>query len=234
VNYYPHHIGDFNNATRHLTRDERSLYRELIELYYDIERPLPANDIEWICRKVMAASELDRVTVKHILKEFFILDGDVYRHHRCDHEISVYKARIQSASIAGKAGAEARRNRRSTRVKRPLNGGLANQEPITKNQEPRTNNQIKKNTVGLKPDALQVLEFLNEKTGRQYEPVPANLELIIARLQEGATVDDCRAVVAKKCREWCADERMCQYLRPATLFNRTKFAQYRGEIASVA
>lgn len=89
-----------------------------------------------------------------------------------------------------------------------------------------------KNTVGLKPDALQVLSFLNEKTGRNYEPVAANLRLIEARLKGGSTVEDCRAVIAKKCREWGADARMRAYLRPATLFNDTKFAQYKGELAS--
>ena len=30
MNYYPHHIGDFDYATRHLTRVERSIYRVLI------------------------------------------------------------------------------------------------------------------------------------------------------------------------------------------------------------
>jgi len=34
-----------------------------------------------------------------------------------------------------------------------------------------------------------------------------------------------------KCREWGADEKMEEYLRPATLFNATKFAQYRGKLA---
>jgi uncharacterized phage protein (TIGR02220 family) len=79
--------------------------------------------------------------------------------------------------------------------------------------------------------ALQILKFLNDKTGRDYQPVDANLDMIAARLKEGATVEDCRAVVAKKCREWSADEKMSEYLRPATLFNATKFAQYRGEIS---
>jgi len=91
--------------------------------------------------------------------------------------------------------------------------------------------QKEKNTVGQKPDdAKQVLEFLNQKTGRHYEPVKANLQLITARLKEGASVDDLRAVVAKKCREWAGDPKMAQYLRPATLFNATKFAQYAGEL----
>jgi uncharacterized phage protein (TIGR02220 family) len=108
----------------------------------------------------------------------------------------------------------------------------------------------RKGDVGLKPDdtpagknghdlgttrqlrakAIEILGFLNEKTGRNYHPVPANVDMIVARLRDGATVDDCRAVIAKKCREWLGDERMNEYLRPATLFNRTKFAQYQGEL----
>jgi uncharacterized phage protein (TIGR02220 family) len=82
-------------------------------------------------------------------------------------------------------------------------------------------------------EARKILEFLNTKTGRQYEPVNANLELIVARLREGYSSDDIRSVVAKKCREWSGDEKMAPYLRPATLFNRTKFAQYQGELQKV-
>jgi len=80
------------------------------------------------------------------------------------------------------------------------------------------------------PQAREVLAFLNEKTGRSYKPVKANLSLIAARLKEGATVMECRQVIAKKSREWAGDEKMAEYLRPATLFNATKFAQYAGEL----
>lgn len=52
MNFYPHHIGDFNNATRHLTRVERSVYRDLIELYYDTECPLN-NDLEKLFRRAL-------------------------------------------------------------------------------------------------------------------------------------------------------------------------------------
>ena len=80
--------------------------------------------------------------------------------------------------------------------------------------------------------ARRVLEFLNEKTGRQYRPVDANLKMIEARLKEGATETECRQVIAKKRREWEGDEKMSAYLRPATLFNATKFAQYQGELVN--
>lgn len=241
MNYYPHHIGDFNNATRHLTRVERALYRELIELYYDIERPLPADDFGWICKKVLANGQAETDAVKAILREFFELEGDLYRHKRCDREIASYRAKQEAAIKAGRASAESRSNAKATNVQRPLNDRATNQEPRTKNQEPKN-----KDIVGQKPDASarringfaqpakEILAFLNEKTGRNYEPVPANLELIAARLKDGVSAEDLRAVVAKKCREWLGDERMTQYLRPATLFNRTKFAQYQGELTPKA
>lgn len=81
-------------------------------------------------------------------------------------------------------------------------------------------------------EAAQLIEFLNSKAGRNYEARGANLDFVLARLKDGATVEDCRAVIAKKCREWSADEKMSVYLRPATLFNREKFASYRGELAA--
>lgn len=83
---------------------------------------------------------------------------------------------------------------------------------------------------GLHAQALEVLAFLNLRTGRDYQPVASNMVLIKARLKEGATVDDMRMVIAKKVRDWTPDDKMREYLRPATLFNATKFAQYRGEL----
>jgi len=80
-----------------------------------------------------------------------------------------------------------------------------------------------------KNEAIEILSFLNEKTGRNYRAGKVNLDFIAERLKEGATVAECRQVIAKKAREWKGTE-MEGYLRPATLFNRTKFAQYQGEL----
>lgn len=82
-------------------------------------------------------------------------------------------------------------------------------------------------------NAKEILKFLNLKAARQYEPNKTNLDFIINRLKEGSTPGQCRQVVAKKCREWLTDEKMTLYLRPATLFNKTKFAQYRGELVLI-
>ena len=81
-----------------------------------------------------------------------------------------------------------------------------------------------------KKEAGEVLEFLNKKTARRYDFISTNLDFIAGRLKEGASVQDCKSIIAMKCRKWLTDEKMKDYLRPATLFNKTKFAQYKGEL----
>jgi len=81
-----------------------------------------------------------------------------------------------------------------------------------------------------KPQAEEILTFLNNQANRAFQPVPANIDLIINRLKEGATPGQCRQVIARKIRDWATDDDMNRYLRPKTLFNRTNFAQYVGEL----
>lgn len=83
-----------------------------------------------------------------------------------------------------------------------------------------------------KPDAVEVLTHLNAKTSRAYEPVESNLKLIVARLNEGATVEQCKAVIDSKVLEWLNDAKMSEFLRPKTLFNATNYAQYVGALGA--
>lgn len=85
-------------------------------------------------------------------------------------------------------------------------------------------------------EAREVLQFLNLKSGRQFREVDSTLRMIAARLKgqsEKTAVDiqACKTLIAKKVREWGADEKMAKYLRPETLFNRTKFESYLGEVS---
>lgn len=81
----------------------------------------------------------------------------------------------------------------------------------------------------LRSQAREILGFLNQKASRSYRDTPTTLGLIEARLKSGATVANCRGVIARKVREWGADPKMAKYLRPETLFNATKFESYLGE-----
>lgn len=87
-----------------------------------------------------------------------------------------------------------------------------------------------KGNAALNAQAVEVLTFLNEKTQRRYRAQGANLRLIVACLKSGATVMDCKQVIAKKNREWSTNPDMEKYLRPKTLFNATNFEQYLGEL----
>lgn len=229
MNYYPHHIGDYLRDTSHLTATEDGIYRRMLDVYYASEKPLPI-DPAWVAKLVRAHTEEERTAVGELLRQFFVKYEDGWRNKRADTEIRLMKKRLKAWKDNGKKGGRPKTN--GFHAANPAVTSTAN--PIQSSQTPNTKhqNQRNKNTVGQKPDALQVLQFLNEKTGRNYKPVPANLELILARLKEGASPDDLRAVIAKKCREWAGDEKMDEFLRPATLFNRTKFAQYQGELGA--
>jgi len=85
---------------------------------------------------------------------------------------------------------------------------------------------------GTSADVASVIEYLNEKANRSYQPVPANTKLIAARMREGATVDQLKAVIDAKVAEWAFDPKMAAYLRPETLFGATKYAQYAGALGS--
>lgn len=90
--------------------------------------------------------------------------------------------------------------------------------------------QLKPKNAQFTEAAVRVIAFLNTKTGKAFKPVPANIEFIVGRLKEGATEQDCKSIIARQCREWLDNPDMRKYLRPETLFNRKKFAQYQGEL----
>lgn len=107
-------------------------------------------------------------------------------------------------------------------------------------------NEVARNTPlsGLSPtgrvkEAVEIITWLNAKTGRQFEAhTPSgrpttNLEFVLARLKDGREAWQIKAVVSRKVREWAGTEQ-AKYLRPATLFNKTKFEQYIGELPPVA
>lgn len=81
-----------------------------------------------------------------------------------------------------------------------------------------------------KADAREVLAYLNLKTGRAYRPVPANLDLITARIRDGTSITQLKTVIDVKTTQWLDDPKMAEYLRPATLFSRTKCEQYLGQL----
>ena len=160
MNYYPHHINDFNSATRHLNRLERSIYRDLIELYYETEQQL-TNDLTALCRKIIARSNQEATAVEQVLNEFFTETPTGWFHSRCEEEIDRYRSNNSQKAEAGRASAAKRQaqrqraangesthveqtlNERSTNDQRNSNVTPTNQEPITNNHKPIIKNKAK-------------------------------------------------------------------------------------------
>jgi uncharacterized protein YdaU (DUF1376 family) len=175
LNYYQHHIGDFNNATRHLTRIERSVYRDLIDLYYDKETPVPT-DVERTFKLVLAQTDEEKAAVVAVLAEFFTLTDEGYRQSRCEAEIAEYRTKLQQASNAGKASAAKRLNKKrtvvGTVVQLPFNG-RSTDVVLTSNQEPVTNikKQAKKPSGFLLSEFLETCKANNEPAISAYKPL---------------------------------------------------------------
>lgn len=87
---------------------------------------------------------------------------------------------------------------------------------------------IEEDIVGQKEFA-QVVEYLNQKTGKKFRLTEATKKLINARLKEKFLIDDFYRVIDNQCSKWLKDEKMIDYLRPQTLFG-TKFESYLNAI----
>lgn len=175
MKHYPHHIGDFDRATRHLTRLERSVYRDLIDLYYDTEQRLTL-DMAALCRRIIARSNDEATAVEQVLNEFFTETPTGWYHERCEAEIEAYRANNSQRALAGKASAEAKRlkkqqaiNGGSTVVDAPLNSVATNGNGVSTNQstnqpinqEPIKDKGARKRSPSFAPEAIDLPEWLD-------------------------------------------------------------------------
>jgi len=91
---------------------------------------------------------------------------------------------------------------------------------------------------GAKEKVIEVMGWLNKRSGKNFRAFDANENLtasgrlIYDRLKSGATVEQMRAVIAIRAREWAGDDKMQRYLRPSTLFRASNFENYLGEVGT--
>lgn len=109
MNYFELHIGDYAEATSHLTFVEDAAYIRMIRKYYATEKPLPA-DVKAVQRLVGARTKEEREAVTSVLEEFFVLAEDGWHNHRCDVEIARFRE--------GEPEREAKKANEDNRMKR--------------------------------------------------------------------------------------------------------------------
>lgn len=212
---------------------QHGAYTLLMDSCYDREQfPTLEEAIDWC----WASSKEEMEAVEFVLRKFFTLENGVYVQKRIQEEIAEYHAksennkRIAEQREANRRSANTNRERNVHESLPGVNEPPPNQEPITNNHKPK-----EKKTMSGRPDQpqlIEILNYLNQKAKREFRAVDSNLRLIASRLDEGASIDDCKAVIDAKVLDWMGDPKMEDYLRPETLFNSTKFNSYVGSLST--
>jgi uncharacterized phage protein (TIGR02220 family) len=79
--------------------------------------------------------------------------------------------------------------------------------------------------------ARQIIEYFNAQAETTFVSKGSNVEYISARLEEGYTMSDFKIVIDKKVKDWKGTD-WAKYLRPITLFSKTKFENYLNGIST--
>lgn len=230
MHYYKFNIADWVKDTAHLSLKEEAILLRLINYYFNTESYIPLKT-QMVLRKLRIADELE--TVEILLDEFFVKSRDGWRNKQIDKAISEYQKRAERNKINGKSGGRPKNkdlekpnglpDENQSATENKPNGNL-NYKPLTTNQELETNKEI---TLSDNSDAITVLTYFNEVCSSKYKSTTkSHIENINARLTEGHSIDDCKAVIDSKFIEWVGDPRMAGYLRPSTLFSTGKFQGY--------
>lgn len=138
MHYYQFNIGDYTSHTAHLSEMEDLAYFRMLNYCYLKEIGLPKS-LEEIGRLIRMRSHCD--CIKSVLREFFTLDGDVYKHRRVDKEIDSYKSKSKKASESANARWAKTKDSDDANALRTDCEGNANHKPRTINHKPRTKNQ---------------------------------------------------------------------------------------------
>jgi len=209
MNYYEHHIGDYAEATAHLTFIEDATYSRLIRKYYATEKPLPI-DVKLVQRLINARSKEEKNSVVSVLNEFFTLTDDGWRQERCDHEI----ARFKDKQIKARRSAEGRwqvfqsddlrqENDPQTACVRIATALRTQCSPDTRHQTPVTNLHTpdKQNNGGEIEKVLQgdgerkkQIQTLFEKEGLN---IGVDDERIALLIQQDLTVEEVEEAIAQ-------------------------------------
>jgi uncharacterized protein YdaU (DUF1376 family) len=183
LNFYKHHLGDYDGATAHLTWDEDAAYTRLLRAYYRRERPIPDAEKHRLTR---ASSKVQRAAVDTVLAEFFELRDDGWHNKRADEEIAAYQAQADT----NRRIARSRSGQRSglDSLNEPSNDSSTKGTPNHK-PEPRTISQSKSKACAVAPDWLPAewFEFEQHRKEKGSSLTPTARRNCIAKLERWKT-----------------------------------------------
>lgn len=174
MHYYQFNIGDYAKSTNHLDLIEDLIYRRLLDLAYDTEKPL-SPDIQKTARLI--GLKTHEKETKAILDEFFKLTKNGYIQKRVQKELSRYSAKADAARANGKKGGRPKKTQ-SVNLANPVGTQeKAKQEPITNNHKPTI-------TLPSYLDASLWDDFLDIRTKLKAKNTDRALKTLINQLEE--------------------------------------------------
>ena len=135
-----------------------------------------------------------------------------------------------------KGGKEPNRNQTRTKPEPNPNQTVTKPEPKEKGERRKEKGEINNKTIMSPPTSRgeltypygAVVDYLNSKAGTRYKHSSEDTRKHIrARVNDGYTLDDFKAVIDRKVEEWKGTE-WEKFLRPSTLFG-SKFESYLNQ-----
>ena len=107
-------------------------------------------------------------------------------------------------------------------------------DPMVHNTTLQDTIEVPKGTLsGTKPrprekaPVKEIIEYLNKTAGTNFSPsTKATINMLNARWQESKNIKRYKLVIDYLCSKWLKDDQMAGYLRPATIFQASKFEGY--------
>lgn len=211
--------------------------------YYVLPLPYMADDLEWSTEKakrvIKMLEQRGLVAYDDTTRIMWVIN---YLHY---HVIKKDQTEISALTVLENLPASKLRKGLYAEVKKEyptmkfcaylellvLDPSLLGDETVTKQtrdgvtsisiSKSNSNSQSKSNTN----ESNQVIDYLNEKANGRFQHSLSSQKHIRARLQAGATVEDCCLIIDHKIK-WLHDEEMAEYLRPETLFCPSHFEGY--------
>lgn len=157
MHYYQFNIGDYRRDTHYLSLLEHGVYRQLLDMYYLSEEPIP-KETEVVFRRLSAITEVEQKAVLFVLSEFFVSSEKGWINPRCDDEISQYHSKADRARSNGKLGGRPKKTKE-------VISGLAKENQNEPKQK-LTNKPINPLTNNINPPNPLSGESLPEKKSR--------------------------------------------------------------------
>ena len=103
MNYYEHHIGDYQRKTAHLTLAEHGAYSLMLQAFYASERPLPA-DRKVLYRLLRAESVIERKAIDSVSAQFWEEKSSGLTNKRAEQVIEEYRVWVAKQKANGNRG----------------------------------------------------------------------------------------------------------------------------------